>query len=86
MKMRSVFAGPKKKCQEAIAMKDSRSGELVVSTSEIKRVTTESCQDLFNNNNPSKLFEEQNNIKQKLHEESMKETGTDEFDPDDSEF
>ena len=62
MKMRSIVAGPKKKGQEAIALKDSRSGELVVSTSEIKRVTTEYCQDLFNNNKPSELFEEQNKV------------------------
>ena len=64
MKIRNVISGPKKKDQEAIALKDSRTGELVVSTSEIKRVTTEYCQDLFTNNNPSKPFEQQDEVKQ----------------------
>ena len=39
MRMRNVITGPKKKGQEAITLRDSRSGELVVSASEIKRVT-----------------------------------------------
>ena len=69
LKLREAVSGPKKKGQEAIALKDSRTGQLVVSTSEIKRVTTEYCQDLFKNNSPTEGFKEQNNIKQMLHEE-----------------
>ena len=85
-KMREVISGPKKQCQEAIALKDSRTGELVVSNSEIKRVTSEYCEDLFNNNSPDEGFEEQHYIKNKLHEEIMKDTSSGKFEAEESEF
>ena len=86
LKLREAISGPKKKAQEAIALQDSRTGELVVSTSEIKRVTTEYCQDLFNNNTPEDDFEEQNYIKHLLHEEIMKDTESGEFEPEECDY
>ena len=86
LKIREAISGPKKKNQEAIALKDSRSGDIVVSTSEIKRVTTEYCQDLFTNNNPDKEFEELNKVKHLLHEELMKDTQTGLFDVEEDDF
>ena len=58
-KMREVIARPKNHGQEAIALIDSRTGEVVVSNSGIKRVANEYCADLFNNNMPVEGFEEQ---------------------------
>ena len=58
----------------------------MVSTSEIKRVSTEYCQDLFTNNIPDKDFEEQNRVKKLLHGELMKDTEAGLFEAEEEDF
>ena len=56
--MRDVVAGPKKKGQDAQAIKDPKTGNMVVSSSEIKRVTLEYCLDVLKNNEPEEEYKE----------------------------
>ena len=72
-KMREVVAGPKKGGQEALAVKDSRSGELVAASSEIRRVGLEYCLDTLNNNKPTEKFKTLNELKKDVHKSRMKD-------------
>ena len=61
-KTRKVVAGPKKGGQEALAVKDSRSGELVVANSEIRRAGLEYCLDTLTYNKPTEKFKTLNQL------------------------
>ena len=76
-KMRDVVVGAKKSGPEAVAVVDSRSGELVVASSQIKKATLEYVLDTLTNNKPTEKFEELAKAKRKLHELKMKETDGD---------
>ena len=64
--MREVVAGPKKGGQEAQALIDSRSKELVVAGSEIRRVGLEYCLDTLKNNEGTNKFKKLNQLKEIL--------------------
>ena len=72
-KMRDLVDGPKKAGQEAQAVEDSRSGELVVSGSAIKKASLEYCLDTLKQNEPKDKFKELIGVKQRLHDERMKQ-------------
>ena len=74
-KMRDVVAGPKKPGQEAQAVVDSRSGDLVVAASAIQKASLEYCLDTLEKNKPKENFIELIEAKRKLHEMRMKEMG-----------
>ena len=61
-KMREVVTGLKKGGQEALAVKDSRSGELVVANSEIRRAGLEYCVDTLTYNKPTEKFKTLNQL------------------------
>ena len=52
--MQKEIAGPKKRPQEACAIRDSISGELLVNKNEIKRGTLEYCIENLKNNSPER--------------------------------
>ena len=64
-KMREVVVGAKKSGQEAVAVVDSRGGELVVASSQIKKATLEYVLDTLTNNKPTEKFEELAKVKNK---------------------
>ena len=72
-KMRDLVDGPKKAGQDAQAVEDSRSGELVVAGSAIRRVSLEYCLDTLRQNKPKEKFKQLIEVKQRLHDERMKE-------------
>ena len=57
-KIQELVVGPKKQQQEAHAVKDSKTGKLVVSTKEIKRVNLEHCLNVLKNNVPKPEVDE----------------------------
>ena len=67
-KMRKLVEGPKNNSQVAHAVLDNKTGELVVSNSEIKRVTLEYCLEVLENNIPSKEVRELVEIKEEKHQ------------------
>ena len=77
-KMRDVVAGPRKGGQEAQAILDSQ-GELVVSTSEIKRVTLKHCHEVLRKNKPEDDFIELIKIKEDLHKRMMENNTSGDF-------
>ena len=72
-KVKQLIEGPKKAGQEAHAIKDPNSGELVVSTKEIKKVTLEHCLNALKNNEPSEDVKEIVNSKNDAVDEIMKD-------------
>ena len=76
-KMREVVAGPKKAGQDAQAVFDSRTGELVVAGSAIRKASLEYCLDTLKKNEPKENFKLLIEAKRKLHTMRMKETDGD---------
>ena len=72
-KMRDVVAGPKKAGQDAQAVIDSRSGELVVASSAIQKASLEYCLDTLEKNVPKDNFKGLIEAKRKLHDLRMLE-------------
>ena len=72
-KMRARIGGTKKGAQEAHAIKDPISGELLVATEEIKRATLEYNCNVLKNNEAEEGFEELVKIKEDLHENRMRD-------------
>ena len=70
-KMRDVVQGPRKAGQEAQAVVDSRTGELVVASSAIKQASLEYCLDTLQKNEPKEGFKKLIEAKRKLHELRM---------------
>ena len=72
-KMRDIVEGPRKAGQEAQAVVDSRSGELVVASSAIQRASLEYCIDTLKKNEPKDGFRKLIDAKRKLHNLRMLE-------------
>ena len=71
--MRELVAGSKKQQQEAHAVKDSKTGKIVVSCEEIKRVNLEHCVSVLRNNTPKAEVENLLKFRSELHDTMMKE-------------
>ena len=78
-KMREAICGPKKKGQEPNAIKNPKTGDLVVSSEEIKKVTLAYCVENLTNNNPDEEVKQLVDIKKQLHESRMKDTESEGF-------
>ena len=72
-KMREVIGGKKKGKQEAHAIKDNETGEMVVSNMEIKRVFLSYCLNILKNNEPKEEVKELVKLKEEVHEMRMLE-------------
>ena len=72
-KMRELVAGPRKIQQEAHAVKDTKTGETVVSSEEIKRVNLEHCVNVLKNNIPKDEVKELLKFEYELHDQMMKD-------------
>ena len=68
-KMREVVNGPKKKAQEAKTIKHPESGELIVSSKEIKKTTLEYCLGVLKENKPAEDVEELRKRQEELFKE-----------------
>ena len=73
-KMRELISGPKKQQQEAHSVKDPKTGKVVVSTEEIKRVNLEHCLNVLKNNEPKDDVKELLKYESKLHDLMMIDT------------
>ena len=69
--MTAGCAGSKKPSQEAQAIKDPSRGEIIVSNSEIKRVTLEYCLKTLKNNEPEDEARDAVELKEELHKLRM---------------
>ena len=78
-KMKEAINGPKKKTQEPSAVKDPTTGELVVSSEEIKKVTLKYCVENLQNNNPDDSVKQLVELKKELHKIRMSDTDSDGF-------
>ena len=78
-KMKEMINGPKKGGQELTAVRHPVSGEMVVSTEEIKRVTLEYCVKNLENLPPDPEVEMDTNLKEYLHNIRMEDTDDDGF-------
>ena len=78
-KMKEIIAGPKKGGQEAHAIRDPITKELVVGTGEIKRVSLEHCLAVLNKNEPNEEFREIIAMKDFVHDVRMEQTDGSEF-------
>jgi hypothetical protein len=86
-KMREIIGGKKKAKKEAHAVKDSESGEMVVSNEEIKRVTLKYCLNVLKNNEPEDKFKNLVELKEQVHQMRMKDNNNEtEDDITDEEF
>ena len=72
-KMREIVAGPKKVKQEAHAVLDKATKELVVSNEGIKRLTLEHCMDTLKDNEPEDDVEPLVNVLKQAHDLRMNE-------------
>ena len=72
-KLREVIQGPKKQGQEASAVKDPNSKEMVFSPKEIQRVSLRYCKQVLTNNKPDSEYEKEIKIKEKIHDVRMEE-------------
>ena len=70
-KMRARIGGSKKVAQDAHAIKDPITGELLVATEEIKRATLEYNCNVLKNNEAEEGFEELVKMKEELHDTRM---------------
>ena len=66
-KMKDIVTGNKKAAQEAQAIKNPETNELVVSNSEIKKVTLKYCLKTLENNPPEEKVKELVEFKEELH-------------------
>ena len=66
-KMKNIVTGNKKAAQEAQAIKNSETNELIVSNSEIKKVTLKYCLKTLENNPPEDRVTELVEFKEELH-------------------
>ena len=73
-KMREIVAGPKKPKQEAHAVLDAKTGEVVVSNNEIKRVNLEHCLRVLKDKEPEDNVKLLVQLESDLHDILMKET------------
>ena len=73
-KMRDLVEGPRRPGQEAQAVVDSRSGELVVASSAIQQASLDYCLDTLRKNEPIESFKHLIESKRKLHEIRMLQT------------
>ena len=64
--MKEVIAGPKKAGQEAAAVKDHKTGKMVVSPTEIKKTCLNYCLDVLKKNEPNELFKDHMKFKEDL--------------------
>ena len=58
-KLRERIIGTKKQGQEACAVKDPKTKELIVATEEIKRVSLEYCKEVLSNNKPEAEYKKE---------------------------
>ena len=65
-KMKEIIAGPKKAGQEAAAVKDPKTGKMVVNKGDIKKTCLNYCLDVLKKNEPSELFKDQMKFKEDL--------------------
>ena len=70
-KMKNMVEGSKKSGQEAQAIKDPKTGDLVVASSEIKKVTLEYCLEVLSNNEPNEENKDAVDLKEELIQEIM---------------
>ena len=73
-KMREVVNGPKQKTQEAQAIKHPVTGELIVSSTEIKKATLEYCLSVLKANEPTEDVKELRKRQEELFREIMDST------------
>ena len=86
-KMKEIIVGSKDVAQEAQAIKHPSTGELVVSNSEIKKVTLEYCFNTLKNNEPEVESREAIELKEELHKLRMKDKNNDkEYEITDEDF
>ena len=72
-KMRGEIEGSKKGAQEPHAIKHPKTGELIVNSDEIKKVTLQYCIETLENNEPHEDAKPLILLKKKLHDLRMKE-------------
>ena len=77
-KMREIISGSKKAGKEAHAIIDPETKELVVSNSEIKKVTLNYCVNVLKNNKPAEEVKQLIELKEAVHELRMKDKDNDE--------
>ena len=78
-KLAKSIHGNKKGYMEAQAVKDPRTGELVVSDEEIKKAVLTHCTDILHNNEPGVKYAKEIEIKETLHDIRMKSQEQDGF-------
>ena len=72
--LKEKVLGPKTVATEAVSLYDPKTGELVNTPSEIKRVSLEYCSNLLTNRKPKEKYECDVEFKFKIHENRMNET------------
>ena len=72
--MQEVVNGPKKKAQEAQAIKHPVTGELIVSSKEIKKTTLEYCLNVLKENEPVEDVKELRKCQEELFKEIVEGT------------
>ena len=72
-KLCEKIIGSKKQGQEACAVKDPKTKELIVASEEIKKVSLEYCKEVLTNNKPEAEYKKEIMIKEKVHEVRMEE-------------
>ena len=75
--MKEIIAGKKKGAQEAQAIVNPETNELVVSNSEIKEVTLRYCLKTLENNKPEEQVKEQIEYKEEVHRLRMMDKSKD---------
>ena len=73
--MREEIEGTKKTVQEPHAIKDPKTGEIIVPSKTIKAIRLHYCVETLQNNDPYKVYKELIKQKKDLHEKRMTETG-----------
>ena len=84
--MKQKVLGGKKVKQEPSAVRDPLTGDLMVSSSDIKRTTLQYCIDNLKNNKASKNVEVTQKLKEFMHKLRMLEDNHDEFEIEKDEF
>ena len=77
-KMREIVAGKRKSKQEAHAIKDDETNEVVVSNEEIKKVRLNYFFTVLKNNEPEEAFKEIKELKEKVHKLRLEDIYEDE--------
>ena len=73
-KMKEIIAGPKKAGQEAAAVKDPKTGKMVVNNGDIKKTCLKYSLDVLKKNEPSELFKDQMKFKEDLINQLVNDT------------